>query len=137
MKHVLFICTGNSARSQMAEALLRYLGGEDYEVYSAGTQPKAKVNPFAIEVLKERGIPTDGFYPKSVNMYIDHEIDLVVTVCDRAKQTCPHFPGAKKIQHWSITDPATFHGSNEEILASFREIRDEIERRIKTNILET
>ena len=136
MKHVLFICTGNSARSQMAEALLRYLGGKDYEVYSAGTQPQSRVNPFAIEVLKERGIPTEGLYPKSLNMYIDHEIDFVVTVCDKARQSCPYFPGAKKMEHWSITDPATFQGSYEEILTSFREIRDEIERRIKENILD-
>ncbi|MBN2228099.1 MAG: arsenate reductase ArsC [Candidatus Thorarchaeota archaeon] len=135
MKRVLFLCTGNSARSQMAEALLKHLGGGGFEVYSAGTKPQSQVNPFAIEVLKERGIPTDGLHPKLVNEYINHEIDLVVTVCDNAKQTCPHFPGAKRMEHWSLEDPAAFQGSYEEILFVFRGTLEEIEKRIRMNIL--
>ena len=120
----------------MAEALLKHLGSTDFEVFSAGTKPKSEVNPFAIEVLKERGIPTEGLYPKLVNDFVDYEIDLVVTVCDNAKQSCPHFPGAKQMDHWSLEDPAAFQGTYDEILFAFRETRDEIERRIKTNILQ-
>ena len=137
MRRVLFICTGNSARSQMAEALLRQLGGDDFEVYSAGIKPKSEVNPNAIEVLHERGISTEGLHPKLVNEFVNKEIDLVVTVCDRAKQSCPHFPGARHIEHWSLEDPAAFQGAYEEILEAFREMRDEIERRIRTNILKS
>ena len=135
MRCVLFLCTGNSARSQMAEALLKYLGGDDFEVYSAGTKPKKQVNPFALEVLKEKGIPTEGLYPKLVGEFVNLEIDLVVTVCDNAKQTCPHFPGAKRMDHWSLRDPAAFEGTYDEILLAFRETRDEIERRIKESVL--
>jgi arsenate reductase len=137
MKRVLFLCTGNSARSQMAEALLRHIGGDDYEVYSAGTKPQSKVNPFAIEVLRERGIPTEGLYTKHAREFVQLEIDLVVTVCDNAKQTCPHFPGAKRMEHWSLEDPAAFQGTYDEILLVFRETRDEIEKRIRSNILQS
>ena len=137
MRRVLFICTGNSARSQMAEALLRQLGSDNFEVYSAGIKPKSEVNPYALEVLRERGISTKGLHPKLVNEFVNKEIDFVVTVCDRAKQSCPHFPGAKHIEHWSLEDPAEVQGSNEEILEAFRETRDEIERRIRTNILKS
>ncbi|TFH03647.1 MAG: arsenate reductase ArsC, partial [Candidatus Thorarchaeota archaeon] len=129
VKRVLFLCTGNSARSQMAEAFLRHLGGEIFEVHSAGTKPQSKVNPFAIEVLKEKGISTEGLYPKKVGEMVNPEIDLVVTVCDNARQSCPHFPGAKRMEHWSLEDPATFQGTYEEILFKFRETRDEIERK--------
>lgn len=135
MKRVLFLCTGNSARSQMAEALLKFIGGTDFEVYSAGTRPQSEVNPFAIEALKEKGIPTDGLYPKLIGDLVNLDIDIVVTVCDSAKQTCPHFPGAKRMEHWSLEDPAAFEGSYEEILFTFRETRDEIERRIRESIL--
>lgn len=135
MKRVLFICTGNSARSQMAEALLRHLGGKEFEVYSAGTKPQSEVNPFAIEALKEKGIPPDGLYPKLVGEMVKLEIDTVVTVCDSAKQSCPHFPSAKRIEHWSLEDPAAFQGTCDEILFTFKETRDEIERRIHANIL--
>ena len=91
MNRVLFLCTGNSARSQMAEALLRHYGGEEFEVYSAGTNPQSKINPFAIEALKEKGIPTEGLYPKLIGDLVNLEIDLVVTVCDSAKQSCSFF----------------------------------------------
>jgi arsenate reductase len=119
----------------MAEALLRHLGGSEFEVHSAGITPKSQVNPFAIESLKERGIPTEGLYPKLVNKFVDYEFDLVVTVCDSAKQSCPHFPRAKQMEHWSLQDPAAFQGTYDEILFAFRETRDEIERRIRTCIL--
>lgn len=137
MRKVLFICTGNSARSQMAEVLLRQLGGDNFEVYSAGIKPKSEVNPYALEVLRERGVSIEGLHPKLVNEFVNEEIDLVITVCDKAKQSCPHFPGAKHIEHWSLEDPAEFQGSHEEILEAFRETRDEIERRIRTNILKS
>ncbi|MCK4566022.1 MAG: arsenate reductase ArsC [Candidatus Thorarchaeota archaeon] len=135
MKRVLFLCTGNSARSQMGEAILKQLGGEDFEVNSAGTKPQSEVNPFAIEVLEEKGIPVEGLYPKLFGEFVKLDIDLVVTVCDNAKQTCPHFPGAKRMEHWSLEDPAAFQGTYEEILFTFRETRDEIEKRIRSNIL--
>jgi arsenate reductase len=119
----------------MGEALLRHLGGEEFEVYSAGTQPQSEVNPFAIEVLKERGVLINGLYPKAIGEMVNSDIDIVVTVCDNAKQTCPHFPGANRMEHWSLQDPAAFEGSYDEILCIFRETRDEIERRIRESIL--
>jgi arsenate reductase len=137
MQKVLFLCTGNSARSQMAEALLKHLGGTEYEVRSAGTEPQSVVNSFALEVLKEKGIPIEGLYPKVVNEFVNDEFDLVVTVCDGAKQSCPHFPGAKEMDHWSLEDPAAFEGTYDEILFTFKETLDEIERRIRTSILKT
>ena len=135
LKRVLFLCTGNSARSQMAEALLKYLGGDEFDVYSAGTKPQSEVNPFAIEVLKEKDIPVDGLYPKAIGDLVQLEIDLVITVCDNAKHTCPHFPGAKRMEHWSLEDPAAFQGTYDEILHTFRETCDEIEKRIRSGIL--
>ncbi|MFW9962405.1 MAG: arsenate reductase ArsC [Candidatus Sifarchaeia archaeon] len=135
MRRVLFLCTGNSARSQIAEALLKHLGGLDYEVHSAGTRPQSEVNPFAIEVLREKEIPTEGLYPKLVDDFVNNEFDLVVTVCDSARQACPLFPGAKQREHWSLEDPAAFEGTYNEILFKFRATRDEIEKRIINRIL--
>jgi len=137
MQRVLFLCTGNSARSQIAEALLRHLGGEDFEVSSAGIKPKSEVNPFALEALKERGVPTEGLYPKLVDEFVNNKFDLVVTVCDGAKQACPHFPGAKRLEHWSLKDPAAFQGTYVETLSIFIETIEEIEKRIRTSILES
>jgi len=136
VKRVLFLCTGNSARSQISEALLRLLGGGKFEAYSAGTHPASEVNSFALEVLKERGAGIEGLFPKTMDKFAGQEFDLVVTVCDNAKQECPSFPGAKAIDHWSLEDPAAFEGTYEEILFTFRETRDEIERRIRTYILQ-
>ncbi len=135
MQRVLFLCTGNSARSQMAEALLKHIGKDDFEVYSAGTESQSEVNPFTFEALKEIGIPTDELYPKSVDQFTSLEFDIVVTVCNGAKEVCPNFPGAKKMKHWSLDDPAAFQGTYEEILFTFSETRDEIERRIRADIL--
>jgi arsenate reductase len=135
MKRVLFLCTGNSARSQMAEALLRSLGGDHYKAYSAGTDIAPAVNPFAPEVPGERGVDTEGLHSKSIDIFIDQSFDLVITVCDNARQTCPFFSGAKSMDHWSLEDPAAFQGTRDEILLKFREVRDEIERRIQTTFL--
>lgn len=121
----------------MAEGLMKHLGGDEFEVYSAGTRPQSAINPFALEALNEKGILTEGLYPKTVNEFVDLEFDLVVTVCDGAKQFCPYFPGAKQMDHWSLEDPAAFQGSYDEILLIFRETRDEIERRIRTRILKS
>ncbi|MFX0107501.1 MAG: arsenate reductase ArsC [Candidatus Hodarchaeota archaeon] len=136
VKRVLFLCTGNSARSQISEALLRCIGGNEYEVHSAGTHPASQVNHFAIEVLKEYSANTDLLRPKLLEEFAGQEFDLVITVCDNAKQECPIFPEAKSVDHWSLEDPAAFQGTHDEILFAFRETRDEIEKRIKTYILE-
>ena len=120
----------------MSEALLRMIGGDEYEVYSAGTNPSDGVNPFALKVLRQRGIDTNGLHPKKLDQFLDEEFDLVVTVCDRAKQECPVFPGAKGLDHWSLEDPAAFEGTYEEILTKFTETRDEIENRIRDYLLQ-
>ena len=115
----------------MSEALLKDLGGDDFEVFSAGTDISSEVNPFAIEVLKELGLDTDELHPKRVDRFVGEKFDLVITVCDNAKQACPHFAGAKAMEHWSLEDPAAFQGTFPETLTVFRETRDEIKRRIK------
>lgn len=119
----------------MAEALLRDLGGSEFEVHSGGVEPASHINPFALEVLEEKGVSTEGLHPKLVKEFVKMDIDLVVTVCDNARQRCPHFPGAKRYEHWSLEDPAAFQGTNFETLQIFRETRDEIERRIRSVIL--
>ncbi len=119
----------------MAEALLKHIGRDDFEVYSAGTESQSEVNPFTFEALRENGIPTDELYPKSVDQFASLDFDIVVTVCDGAKEVCPNFPGAKKMEHWSLDDPAAFQVTYEEILFTFRGTRDEIERRIRADIL--
>ncbi len=121
---VLFLCTQNSARSQMAEGLLRSLYGSGYEVFSAGTQP-APVHPLAVQVMEEIGIDISAQSSKDVALFIDKEIDVVVTVCDRAKETCPFFPYGRRFLHQSFLDPAAAQGG-EERLEAFRRVRDEI-----------
>ncbi len=135
MKRVLFLCTGNSARSQISEALLKLIGEDKFEVHSAGTDIASEVNPFALEVIKEKGGSTEGLYPKKSEQFAGQPFDLVITVCDNAKQACPLFPGAKEMLHWSLEDPAAFQGTYDETLTVFRETRDEIERRIRLHIL--
>lgn len=122
---VLFLCTHNSARSQMAEGLLRDLHGDKFEVYSAGTEP-SRVNPFAIKAMSELGIDISGHKSKSLNCFEGTQMDYVVTVCDNAKESCPTFPGAQKLIHKGFRDPSQFRGKDEEILKGFREVRDEI-----------
>ncbi len=132
MNHkVLFLCTGNSCRSQMAEGLLRHLAGDRFEVASAGTHP-AGLNPGAVEVMREIGINISPHRSKRVNEYLDTRFDYVVTVCDRAREACPVFPVASSQLHWSFDDPAAAQGSAEERRAVFRRIRDEIAGRIRS-----
>lgn len=125
-KKILILCTGNSCRSQMAEAFLRSFGPE-LEVYSAGTHPEKNINPNTITVMKEIGIDVAGQYPKNVNEFIDNSFDYVVTVCDDAQKTCPVFTGkVRKQLHLSFLDPAATKGSKEKVLNEYREVRDEL-----------
>jgi arsenate reductase len=128
-QRVLILCTGNSARSQMAEGLLRHEGGDRFEVFSAGTKPSV-VRPEAIAVMKEIGIDISGHRSKSVDEFIGQPLDLVITVCDHARESCPVFPGTTKRLHWPFEDPAATQGSEEERKAAFRRIRDRIHGRI-------
>ncbi len=129
MKRVLILCTGNSARSQMAEALLRSLD-HTLEVASAGTDPAAYVHPKAIQVMDEIGIRLDGAHPKSVDQFTGQAFDYVITVCDRAEESCPLFAGMVKHRlHLGFDDPAEATGTEEEVLTVFRRVRDEIKER--------
>jgi len=132
---VLILCTGNSARSQMAEGLFRAALGEKFEVFSAGTKPSS-VRPEAIEVMREIGIDISGHRSKSVDEFLGQRFRYVITVCDNAKESCPIFAGKAERVHWSFEDPAAAQGSEEERTAVFRRIRDQIVGRIKT-FLET
>ena len=127
---VLFVCTGNSARSQIAEALLGHLGGPEFSVESAGTVPKG-VNPYAIRVLAEIGIDWSAATSKSVSEFVDREFDYVITVCDRARQSCPVFPGQYNSMHWGLEDPAEVEGTDEEKLVAFRRTRLELTERLR------
>jgi arsenate reductase len=122
---ILVLCTGNSARSQMAEGLLNHLGGNHFEVYSAGTQPSS-VRPEAITVMKEIGIDISGNRSKHVDEFAGQAFDYVLTVCDNAARNCPVWPGRTKRIHHSFEDPASVQGTLEERLAAFRKVRDEI-----------
>jgi arsenate reductase len=128
-----FICTGNSARSQMAEAYAKYfakLYGKQVEIYSAGSQPAERVNPYAIRVMEEDGIDMSAHYPKSIEDIPYQELDVVITLCRNAKGTCAVVPGAR-MEHWELPDPAKYEGSEEEKLEFFRKIRDEIKRKVE------
>ena len=127
---VLFLCTHNSARSQMAEGLLRAHGGDRFEVFSAGTEA-TRVRPEAIEVMREIGIDISGQSSKTLERYLDQPFDLVITVCVDAAESCPVFPGAKQRQHRSFSDPSRIDGSESERRAAFRSVRDAIRRRIE------
>lgn len=127
---VLILCTGNSARSQMAEGLLRHDAGDRFEVFSAGTKP-TQVRPEAIAVMQELGIDIAGHRSKSVDEFAGQDFDYVVTVCDNAKASCPIFPGNTKRIHWSLDDPAAVEGSEEHRLAAFRRVRDELRQRLR------
>jgi len=129
-KKVLFICTHNPARSQMAEGILRTLYGDRYEAYSAGTQ-LTKVNLYAIKVMSEIGIDISNHRSKSVEEFREKEFDYIVTVCDNAKEVCPFFPGGKTYLHKGFKDPSEFKGNENEIVAEFRRVRDEIKRWIE------
>jgi arsenate reductase len=132
---VLFVCTHNSARSQLAEALLRRDGGADFEVHSAGTEVTS-VNPYATRVLASLGIDSSGARSKSVSEFLGEPFDYVVTVCDRAREACPVFPGATTTRHWSLDDPSEVDGSDAERLAAFQRTADEIVDRLGPFIAE-
>lgn len=126
---ILILCTGNSARSQMAEGLFRAAAGDRYEVHSAGTRPSL-VRPEAIMVMGELGIDLTGHRSKSVDEFGGMPLDLVITVCDNANEICPVYPGATKRLHWPFEDPAGVDGTQEEREAAFRKVRDQIRERI-------
>ena len=144
---VLFLCTGNSARSQMAEALLRKYAGDQFEAYSAGLEPKG-INPYTERVMREIGVDISGQYSKHVREYMgkmhygvlisapnrnQNKFGYLITVCSDAEAKCPAvFPGVVQRLHWKFEDPAAFIGSEEEILQKFQEVRDEIDKRIRT-----
>jgi thioredoxin type arsenate reductase len=127
---VLFVCTHNSARSQIAEALLGSYGGGDFEVYSAGTQV-TRVNPLAVRVLTDLGIDWSRAESKSITRFLDQRFDYVITVCDRARETCPVFPGSTNTLHWGLDDPSEVEGSDAEKLAAFKRTETEIAARLR------
>ncbi|MGZ6213488.1 MAG: arsenate reductase ArsC [Candidatus Limnocylindria bacterium] len=133
-QRVLFICTHNSARSQMAEGFLRALGGDRFEAFSAGMTP-GEVRPEAIQVMAEVGIDISGQRSKSLDRYLGEPFTWVITVCDRARAVCPVFPGAEQAGHWQFDDPADAKGTLDERLAVFRRVRDEIRDRMRMFIL--
>jgi len=132
---VLILCTGNSARSQMAEGLLRHDGETRFEVASAGTKP-SHVRPEAMAVMNEIGIDISGHRSKSLDEFAGQAFDYVITVCDNARESCPVFPAATQRIHWSFNDPAAVQGSEAERLAAFRRIRDELRRDLQHFIQE-
>jgi len=129
-QRVLILCTGNSARSQMAEGLLRELAGDRMDVWSAGSRPST-VNPLAIAAMRERGIDISSHRSKHLDQFRTQPFDTVITVCDNAAESCPVFPGPARRIHWSFPDPAAAEGSEAERLAVFREVRDGIEARLR------
>jgi arsenate reductase len=133
-KKILFICTHNSARSQMAEGLVNAFYNEKFEAFSAGTEV-AELRPQAIQVLKEIGIDISHHYSKNMREFYGTEFDLVATVCDNAKKICPVFPGAKKMIHKSFQDPSAATGTEEEILLIFKNVRDLILNWIKEDLI--
>ncbi|MCW5877580.1 MAG: helix-turn-helix domain-containing protein [Anaerolineales bacterium] len=133
-RRVLFLCTHNSARSQMAEGLLRAHGGDWVEVFSAGTEA-TRVHPLAIEAMEQLKIDIRGQQSKLVGQYLNEDFDYVITVCDRAKESCPIFPGAPKQIHWSFPDPAAVEGSHAQQLAAFAETALGLSQRIKHLLL--
>jgi len=128
MKKILFLCTGNSCRSQMGEGFMRHMAGNKFDVFSAGVEP-AQLNPYAIKVMAEAGIDISSHKSKSVNEFLEQEFDYVITVCNHAKQVCPIFPGQYERIHWDIEDPAEISGTEKEKMVFFRKIRDEIKEK--------
>jgi len=132
---VLFLCTHNSARSQMAEGLLRAMAGDRFEAFSAGTTA-TEVRPLAIAAMAELGIDISGQRSEALTEYIGQPFDVAITTCDEAREACPFFPGAATQLHWSFDDPAAATGSEAERLAVFRRVRDEIAERIRLELLD-
>ncbi|HKJ82473.1 MAG TPA: arsenate reductase ArsC [Mariprofundaceae bacterium] len=127
---VLFPCTGNSTRSQMAEHILRHLAGERFDAFSAGTTPR-RIHPMTIRALNEIGIDADHAQSKGLESFDGQHFDYIITVCDRVRDNCPTFPGDSKRYHWGFTDPAAFEGSEEAVHNTFCRVRDEITRRTR------
>ncbi|MDO9263208.1 MAG: arsenate reductase ArsC [Desulfosalsimonadaceae bacterium] len=133
LTRVLFLCTGNSARSQMAEAFLRHYASDHFEVFSAGLDPKG-MNPLTVKVMSEIGFDLSGQTSKSVTEYLGKQlIQILITVCDQAEKNCPTtWPGINQKLHWSFEDPAAVEGSDEEKLQKFRDVRDQLDQKIKS-----
>jgi arsenate reductase (thioredoxin) len=131
---VLFLCTHNSARSQMAEGLLRSMAGDRFDAYSAGTEA-THVRPLAMRAMDEVGVDISGQESETLDRYLDEPFQYVVTVCDDANESCPVFPGAANRLHWSFEDPSKAGGSEDERLEVFRRVRDEIRARIESELL--
>lgn len=136
MIRVLFVCTGNSARSQMAEGLLRWLGADRFDARSAGTEPKG-VNPLAVRAMDELGIDISRHESKSIDRYMDQSWDYVITVCDRAAESCPVFASGRQRLHWSFPDPASVSGPESVRMEAFRSVRDAMAERIRQFVMET
>jgi arsenate reductase len=133
-RRVLFLCTHNSARSQMAEGLLRHLGGDRYEAFSAGTAA-THVRPLAIRAMAELAIDISAQESKTLDRYLGEPFDAVITVCDQAAEACPVFPGARRRLHWSFPDPSKARGDEDEQLADYRAVRDDIRAHIEGELL--
>lgn len=133
-RRVLFVCTHNSARSQMAEGFLRALGGPRFEAASAGTEARG-VRPFAIQAMGEAGIDIAQQESKTLERYLSAPFDLVITVCDDAAEACPIFPNARERWHWSFPDPSRAQGTDEQRFAAFTRVRDAIRERIEQELL--
>ena len=131
---VLFLCTHNSARSQMAEGLLRHLAGDRFETHSAGTEATC-VRPQAVRAMDEVGVDISGQESKTLDRYLEEPFDYVITVCDDANEACPFFPGARNRLHWSFDDPSRAEGSEQERLEVFRSVRDRIRERIEQELV--
>ncbi len=133
-QRVLFLCTHNSARSQMAEGFLRELGAGRFEAASAGTEARG-LNPLAVQAMAEEGIDISLYESKALYRYLDEPFDLVITVCDDANEACPYFPNAKERRHWSLPDPSAVRGDDATRFAAFRVVRDAIRERIQRELL--
>ncbi len=134
-KRIVFLCTGNSCRSQMAEGFARHYGKDFFDVYSAGISP-AGVNPLAVKVMKEAEIDISAQTSDPINMDVIKGADLLVTLCGGARESCPVIPGKVEKLHWALDDPAEARGNEEEVLEKFREIRDKIEQHVKELIID-
>ena len=133
-RRVLFLCTHNSARSQMAEGFLRELGGDRFEVACAGTEARG-LHPLAVQAMAEEGIDISLQESKTLERYVNEPFDLVITVCDEANESCPYFPNAKERRHWSFPDPSAVGGDDETKFAAFRDVRDAVRDRIERELL--
>jgi arsenate reductase (thioredoxin) len=131
---ILFLCTGNSCRSQIAEALARTLSKDRVQAVSAGTRPQP-LHPLAVQVMAEAGVDISGQTSKSVEQFVGQQLDFVITVCDRAKEACPSWPRVREQLHWSIDDPAAATGTDEERMRVFRRVRDELRQRMALFLL--